>query len=91
MPLNSKFKQDLKAKAHKLKPIVLIGNHGLTANVIAEIDRALTDHELIKIRINALDKEEKKATLAAICEATQAEAVQLIGKIGILYRKTEKQ
>jgi RNA-binding protein len=56
MPYTTKFKQQLKAKAHKLKPIVIVGNNGFTESVKKEIERGLIDHELIKIRINAADK-----------------------------------
>jgi len=87
MALNTKFKQQLKAKAHKLKPIVFIGNNGLTDNVKMEIDRGLTDHELIKIRVQSSDRELKQQLLVEACHATDAELVQCIGGIAVLYRK----
>lgn len=87
MPITSQFRQQLKAKAHKLNPIVIIGNQGLTANVQKEIDRGLTDHELIKVRINGADRDVRQAVFKEICETANAELVQLIGGIGILYRK----
>lgn len=77
----------LKAKAHKLKPIVFIGNKGLTKTVREEIDRGLTDHELIKIRIQGSDRNEREALFLDICEQALAQPVQLIGGIGIVYRK----
>lgn len=87
MPLSSKEKQLLKAKAHKLRPTVLIGNKSLTPNVLNEIDRALNDHELIKIRIPLKDREERKSLFVQIGASTNAELIGLIGNIGILYRK----
>lgn len=87
MSLTPKNRQHLKAKAHKLKPVVLIGNNGLTANVNAEIDRALTDHELIKVKVASEDREERLQCFTDICTAHHAELVQAIGRIGILYRK----
>ena len=87
MPLTPKEKQLLKARAHKLKPIVFIGHQGLTDAVKKETDRALNDHELIKIRIQAEDREERRAFFMELCEALSADDVQLIGKIGIIYRK----
>ncbi len=87
MPLAPKHKQELKGKAHKLKPVVLIGNNGLTASVNAEIDRALNDHELIKIRIQSEDREERRELFDQLCAANQAELVQVIGAIGVIYRK----
>jgi len=86
MPMTPKMRQHLKAKAHKLKPIVLIGSNGLTDAVQKEIDRALTDHELIKIRLPSIERDEKQTLLNEICASNQAELVQLIGNIGILYR-----
>jgi len=87
MALAPKVRQQLKGKAHKLKPIVFIGINGLTENVNQEVDRALTDHELVKIRIQHADREERRALFAQICEAHHAESVQFIGNIGTLYRK----
>lgn len=84
------YKQQLKAKAHKLKPIVLIGSNGLTANVINEINRGLDDHELIKIRINASDREARHAMYAEICRVTEADPIQFIGGIGVLFRKRKQ-
>lgn len=87
MSLTPKERQQLKGKAHKLKPVVLIGNNGLTAAVNKEIDRALTDHELIKVRIAANDRDLRRALFAEICATNQAELVQTIGAIGVIYRK----
>lgn len=89
MALTPKARQALKAKAHKLKPVVLIGNNGLTAAVNKEIDRALTDHELIKVKIATNDRELRRALFAEICTANQAELVQMIGTIGVIYRKNQ--
>lgn len=85
--LTPKTRQLLKAKAHKLKPIVFIGNNGLTENVMNEIDRGLTDHELIKIRIQGTDRQDRELLFRNICQQTTAQPVQLIGGIAILYRK----
>ena len=90
MSLTPKERQQLKAKAHRLKPIVFVGQQGLSENVMTEIDRALTDHELIKIRVVADDRDEKRDMFAAICETHQAEAVQLIGNMATLYRKKKE-
>ena len=87
MSLTPKTKQALKARAHALKPVVLIGNQGLTPAVSKEIDRALHDHELIKIRVASNDRELRRALISEICAAQQAELVQLIGNIGVLFRK----
>ena len=91
MSLSPKSKQQLKAKAHKLKPIVLIGNNGLTDTVKKEIDRALYDHELIKIRIATNNRELRQQLFTELCESAAAQLVQTIGLIGVVYRKSDKK
>jgi len=86
MPLSAKIKQQLKAKAHTLKAVVMIGNNGLTEAVNKEIDRALHDHELIKIRILSNDRDLRRQIFNEICQVNQAELVQVIGRIGVVYR-----
>jgi RNA-binding protein len=81
----------LKARAHALHPILQLGGKGLTDAVIAEIDRALARHELIKIRAAPLDREAREVALAAICERTGALPVQHIGKMLVLYRPKPPQ
>jgi len=77
----------LKAKAHKLDPVVHIGAKGLTEEVIAEVDRALHAHELIKVRAASLDRDAREEAFDRIAEKTRAEAVQHIGKVFVLFRK----
>ena len=86
MSLNTKQKQELKGRAHKLKPAVMLGNQGFTEAVKKEIDRALYDHELIKVRIASTDRDMRRALFNEICEASGAELLQVIGSIGVLYR-----
>lgn len=87
MALTPKQRQQLKAKAHALNPVVLLGQHGLTDAVQKEIEQALVDHELIKIRVGGEDKEERRQMANEICVARNAELVQAIGKIIAIYRK----
>lgn len=89
--LTNKKIRYLRAQAHSLKPIVLIGNAGLTDNVINEINYALDDHELIKVRVNAEDRDDKKAMIESIIKQTESTHVQSIGHIGIFYRKNKDQ
>lgn len=86
MALTNKQKQFLKTRAHALKPIILLGNNGLTEGVLAEIDLALDYHELIKIKVPAEDREQKVLIMDAIIRETKAEKVQVIGKILVLFR-----
>ena len=80
-------KKLLKARAHKLDPLVIVGAKGLTDAVIAEIDFALKSHELIKVRAGMMDRHERDEAMSAICAKTGAEPVQQIGKIFVLFRK----
>jgi len=84
--LTTRERSFLKARAHPLEPIVSIGHDGLTDAVLKEIDRALTAHELIKVRANAGDRAVLRALLDTICERTGAEAVQQVGKVLVLWR-----
>jgi RNA-binding protein len=77
----------LKARAHNLNPILQLGEKGLTDAVVAEIDRALGAHELIKIRAASLNRDEREVALASICERTQCHPVQHIGKMLVVYRQ----
>ena len=88
MTLNSKQRQALKAKAHQLNPVILIGNKGLTPAVLKEMDGALNAHELIKVRIASNDREARQAMLAEMGESLSADLVQAIGNIGVFYRKS---
>lgn len=80
----------LKQQSHQLKPVVIIGNQGVTSSVLNEINTALTAHELIKVRVNAESKSLRVAMTQVICENQQAELVSAIGHIITLYRKSEK-
>ncbi|MBB1439484.1 MAG: RNA-binding protein [Shewanella sp.] len=86
MNLTTKQKQHLKGLAHSLKPVVLLGGNGLTEGVLAEIDSALTHHELIKVKIASADRELKNAIVDAIVRETQSTKVQLIGHVLVIFR-----
>ncbi len=88
MALNSHQRQFLKAQAHSLNPLVLLGNEGLSANVIKEIDSTIEHHELIKIRLNAGEGRKEQAKEAA--EATHCELVDVIGRVAILFRQKKE-
>lgn len=80
-------KKALKIKAHHLKPIIIIGSKGLTDAVIAETDTALLAHELIKVKINGHEREERAEIFAVLSESLRASPVQILGNTLILYRK----
>ncbi len=84
--MNSIRKKQLKAQAHILKPVIIIGQAGLTESVLKEIDLTLNTHELIKIKIRA-EKEIRTQLSKQIIEESQAELIQSIGQIIAVYRK----
>jgi RNA-binding protein len=83
--VNSADKKKLRAEAHTLNPVVMIGQSGLTAAVLAEIEQALSSHELIKVKIRA-ERDERKVISEKICTVTGAELIQTIGQIAVIYR-----
>ncbi|MDO8961003.1 MAG: ribosome assembly RNA-binding protein YhbY [Methylophilus sp.] len=86
MQLNTKQIAHLRGLAHSLSPVVMIGNQGLTENVIKEIELNLNAHELIKVQVAGDDREARKAIYTEICNKTQAVAVHHIGKQLVFYR-----
>lgn len=85
--LNKQDIVELKARAHHLNPVVMVGQKGLTESVIAETDTALRAHELIKIRVLGDNRAEREEIGNALCAATDAQLVQHIGKLLVLYRE----
>ncbi len=90
MTLLNTDKKHLRRIGHNLKPVVTVASKGLSANVLAEVDRALTDHELIKIRLSVGDRETKQAVSQQLCEQSGAELIQTIGHTVLLFRKAER-
>jgi RNA-binding protein len=85
-PLTAKDRARLKARAHALEPNVSVGNAGLTKAVLAEVERALAKHELIKVKIQVDDREQRKAIGDEIGAAADAAVVHRVGKVVILFR-----
>lgn len=88
-PLSKTQVKFLRSKAHSLKPVVMIGDKGLTENVLEEINNALNHHELIKVRIRTEERDDKKAMISEICKQTKAQEVQVIGHVLALYRRSD--
>ena len=89
MSLNQKQIKQLRKLAHHRKAVVIIGQHGLTDGVMNEIDNALEVHELIKVRVNAGDKQERDQIIDQIAQQTGSEVIQRIGHIAALYRVSD--
>jgi RNA-binding protein len=90
-PLSPAERKLLKARAHALKPVVTVGNEGLSAPVLKEIEVSLRAHNLIKIRVTGDDRDARLALLGEICEHSGASPVQHIGKILLVYRESQEQ
>jgi len=91
MPLTNKQKRYLKTLAHHLTPVVIVGQHGLSDNVLNEVDLSLDAHELIKVRVNAGDRDERKKMLETLTESASAELIQSIGHVAVFYRAHPKK
>ena len=89
MKLTNNQKKYLRSIAHDLKPFVMIGQHGLSESVKAEIDSTMLKHELIKIKLRVEDRDEKQKIIEKILEFSHAEIVQVIGGVLVIYRPFE--
>lgn len=89
--LDNKQKKFLQSLAQSRKTIIWIGQHGLTDNVLREIDMALDHHELIKVRIRAGDRDARDLLIERLCRECRAEPVQRIGNVLALYRRHPDQ
>jgi len=87
MALTNQQKKKLKAHAHGLKPVVRLGQSGLTNNVLDEIELAIEHHELIKVKVSAEDRDDKKLIIQKIADQTRSEIIQSIGFMAVFYRE----
>ncbi len=90
MSLSPEQRREYRAIAHNLKPVIIVGDKGLSEGLQEELERALNDHELIKIKVASQDREARQEAITALCEASGAEVVQTIGKIAVLLRRAQK-
>lgn len=79
----------LRGLAHPLKPVLLLGGKGVTPGVLKELEQALDDHELIKVRLSGADRAARMEEIARLVASSRAEAVQTIGKITVLFRRND--
>jgi len=91
MEITATQRRTLRARAHTLHPVVSISQHGLSETVLAEIDRCLTSHELIKVRVYGEERPIREAILAEICSKLDAAAVQHIGHLLVIFRPTTEE
>ncbi|MBC2770413.1 YhbY family RNA-binding protein [Pusillimonas minor] len=91
LDITSQERSALRARAHPLRPVVLVGDRGLTESVIQEIDRNLTAHQLIKVKMAGQERDEREASLESLCEQLSCAPVHHLGKTLILFRPDAKQ
>ena len=84
--MDAKTRKRLKQIAHHLDPVLTVGDQGLSDNLLAEANRALTDHELIKVRLQSADRTERTAMGDDLASRCEADVVQKIGKVVVLFR-----
>ena len=84
--MTSKDRKYLRGLAHALNPVVIVGQRGLTDNVVRQVDQALTDHELIKVRIGGESPIHRDEAATALSERTGCGVAGIIGRVLILYR-----
>ena len=82
-------KKQMRAIGHHLKPVVLIGDNGMSTGLLEELDRALEDHELIKVKVHA-ERDTRKILIASLCEEMGAHCVQSTGAMALLFRAAKK-
>lgn len=81
----------LRGLAHPLKPVLMLGGKGVTPGVLKELEQALDDHELVKVKLAGGDRDERNGALEALVSSSHAEAVQAIGHVAVLYRRNQEQ
>ncbi len=91
MELKNNQQKHLRSLAHQLNPVVRIGQHGLTENVVSEIELALNHHELIKLKVNVGDRAARDGVISSIIQQTGAILVQSIGNVAVLFRRNPKK
>jgi RNA-binding protein len=89
LPLTGKQRRALRALGHHLEPVVLVGQNGVTDAVVAAVDQALHDHELIKVKVHE-GPEDRKEAAQRLAEATGAELAQLLGRTALLFKKRDE-
>jgi RNA-binding protein len=88
--MNPRQIRELRARSHKLKPVVIVGQAGVTAAVLKEISLALDHHELVKVRVNAIDREQRDEMTKWICHELGAQWVHTLGHVITLFRKAKQ-
>ena len=91
MSLSESQKKYLRGRGHQLKPVIMVGDAGLSESVLAEYESALSHHELIKVKIRAADRASRDAMIQTLSEGHAATLVQRIGNVALLYRENKEK
>jgi len=86
MDLTESQKKYLRGRGHDLKPLIMVGDAGLSESLLAEYESTLAHHELIKVRVRAADRESRDEMINQLCVNHSASLIQRIGNIALLYR-----
>lgn len=89
MPLTASQTRYLRGLAHPLKPVLMVGNNGITPGILKELEQALDDHELVKVRLDGADRAARAAAIGRLVQSSRAEPVQTIGHVAVLYRRND--
>lgn len=90
MSLTNNQKKQLKNIGHALKPVVTVAGNGLSEGVLKETERAISDHELVKIKVAIEDRDVRQQVVSELCDTLNGELVQQIGKVALIYRRSTK-
>lgn len=91
MSLSEKQKKHLRGLGHVLKPVVQIGQNGMTDSVVAEMDQALTAHELVKVRVSGMERDARDEALETLAKRTGSQMAGRIGHTALLYRRNKEK
>ena len=90
MALTEEQKKRLRGLGHKLKPVIIVGAGGISESLVEEFERSLAHHELMKIRVNVGDRDERDQAITHLCERSHAELIQRVGNTALLFLKKSK-
>jgi len=91
MSLTESQKKYLRGLGHPLKPVVMVGDAGLSESLLAEYRSTLEHHELIKVRVRAGDRQVRDAMIAELCDTAAAELIQRIGNVALIYKASDEK
>ena len=91
MAFGESQKKFLRGLGHQRKPLIIVGDAGLTESLMAEFESTLSHHELIKVRVRVGDRDARDAIITQLCERSGAVLVQRIGNVALLYRPNLKK